>query len=128
MSNIGTTNDGKPVQGPWVGPATPLGPGQNVDGDLVTVSGTCTAVNGVDNTGTATVQLKRSLVSVTLPMADVRGHRAHAIPVVGDNTVSTGKVTAVSGSGPTAQLTVQLTNSGATTTVSAEDVTASQSL
>lgn len=147
MSNIGTTNAGKPVQGPHTVP-TVGGNVQNFDGDSVTIAGICQSVNSsfVDGHPTgvpisATILLKSSQVSVTIPLQCLRGFSTipentfFNVNAGVDNLTATGRVVAISGSGPTAQLTVLLNNNSETTIdsqttviVSAEDVTASQSL
>jgi hypothetical protein len=124
--STGTTFDGLPVQGPHT--VATVGNTSNIDGDLVSFTGICQSVTGIDITGTCTILLRSSQVNLVLPLADARGHRVHSLPQVNDQTIATGKVTAVLGSGPTATLTVLLTNSQQSVTVQANDVVATQSL
>jgi hypothetical protein len=121
--SVGTDLSGKPVQGPWVSPQ-----GANMPGDSVTAIGLVISVSGIDITGSAVLQLKSSSSLINVPCQDLHGNDPHRIPLAGTSAYATGQVSAVSGSGSTATLTVLLAKSQQTITCQANDCYASQSL
>lgn len=92
-------------------------------GDYVSVVGVITAV-GSGNNPSVTVQPPLSASTFTVTAQDIRtlegtacgGSQGNAV-TVGNDCTTTGRVTAVSGSGNTATLTVQLSVSGTSVSV-----------